>query len=118
MNQMQKQITKAITVTPDRDAIIAVVRAETEAFLAYDYQRWAECWVQNERTQEVYTSGSAGIYIIKGWADISAHMKRVFEKCLVCKVRKFSPLDYHINISGDMAWVIYEEMAEFADGRT
>jgi DNA-binding CsgD family transcriptional regulator len=55
----------------DEAEILAVVRAETEAFLRGDFEALANHWVQDETAMRMVSWGSQGIKIVRGWPALS-----------------------------------------------
>ncbi|WP_198549951.1 nuclear transport factor 2 family protein [Mameliella alba] len=96
---------------PDRAAVAAVIRAETTAFQQRDYAAWARCWVQEPRTRDVYVSPATGLTVHSGWAQISRYMKHVMDSGIGCPNVPFGQENLRITLSGDTAWVVYDEWA-------
>jgi len=90
----------------DREAIMAVVEAETRAYFAKDFDTWASFWVQDSEVERWV--GQYG-RVIRGWTD--------FEKAMRDAQRRYpSPIDGNLEksrvslrIGGDLAWLTYEE---------
>ncbi|WP_299470873.1 helix-turn-helix transcriptional regulator [uncultured Roseibium sp.] len=104
------------TITEQEKAIIAAVRAETDAFLDQDFEAWSACWVQAARTQAVYVSGVAGLSVFDGWSQVAAHMHHVFESGLACQKKQIWQKDHRISIADGTAWVVFEELSEQQSG--
>jgi len=100
----------------DLALISAVIRAETQAFQDDDISAWSDCWVQDERTQDVYVSSTAGLSVINGWAAVSAHMQHTFQNDLGCQMVRFGQDKMRITVSGDTAWAVFDGWNENKDG--
>ena len=88
-NMDQPPVATPQAATSDQEAIAALIHADTDAFLREDFEAWAGCWVHDERARDVCISDTAGLSILNGWAEISAHMKRVFDRDLSCGLVDF-----------------------------
>lgn len=100
----------------DYAAIAAVIHADTLAFQNGDFPAWTECWVQDERARDVCISETAGLSVLTGWSEIRDHMKRVIAEDLNCKIEDFGQENMKISISGDTAWVVFDEWSKCASG--
>lgn len=104
--------------TDDHSAITGVIRGETEAFMRDDFEAWKTHWVHDIRTRDVYISATAGLSVLNGWPAIEAHMKQVMEGGFGCSMVSFSQENLQISVSGDVAWVVYEDKSTFTSGNT
>ncbi|MEP1205844.1 MAG: nuclear transport factor 2 family protein [Rhizobiaceae bacterium] len=102
----------------DHNAIAAVIHADTHAFQNEDFEAWAACWVHDERARDVCISETAGLSVLTGWTEISAHMKRVFAEDLSCKVLDFDQQNLDISITGNTAWAVFDGWSRFGTGET
>ncbi len=103
----------------DRAAIAATIRAETLAFQNRDYDAWARCFVQDERTQDIYVTTTSGLSVQSGWAEVSTYMKHVLDNGLGCPKVPFGQDNMRISVTGDSAWVVFDSWAEApGEGRT
>lgn len=100
----------------DAAAIAACIRAETVAFAAGDYDRWADCFVQEARTCSVNQSTEIGINVHRGWEALSDQMRRTMAQGANCKIRHFTNEDMSIQRAGPLAWVVYEQVLDHGDG--
>ncbi len=105
-------------VTPDDEAIAAVIHAETLAFQNEDFDAWARCWVHDERTRDVCISNTAGLSVLSGWSEIAEHMQRVFREDLSCKIVDFGQENLKISLSGNTAWVVFDSWSKSGTGES
>lgn len=63
----------------DETEILAVVRAETEAFLRGDFEAMASHWIQDETAMRMVSWGSQGVKIVRGWAAIAARTREAMD---------------------------------------
>jgi len=89
-------------------AISAVIYAETHAFQRGDFESWKACWLQDERTQDVYFSATAGLTVQSGWPAIGAQMQNVLNSGIGCDMVRFGQENLRISLSRDTAWVVYD----------
>ena len=92
--------------TDDITAIRAVVLEETEAFVAKDFDRWAVCYAQDERTCEVY-AGDVGVIVHQGWEAVAAAMRQLMADNPDALAGSFWQRDHQISVDRDMAWVTF-----------
>lgn len=100
--------------TDDAAAIIAVLEEETHAYMAKDFDRWAACWLQADRTTSV-TSGAQGLLVYQGWDAVAAAFRQEMLDQPAPLVDIISEKrDYRITRDGDMAWVTYQTLCSAA----
>lgn len=96
----------------DRAAILAVVDAETDAYLKHDYDAWQDCWLDGDEIQRVQTHVGSGVTIAKG-PEVRAQMKGILAQTQPWKPpRGFQRQNYTIDIGADMAWVSYDQIGD------
>jgi DNA-binding CsgD family transcriptional regulator len=96
----------------DRAAVMAVLRAETDAWLRRDFPALASHWVQSPATRKMTSFTSIGTIVTEGWEAIAAHLKSQMEHAprrfdMATRVRWDR---VNIVIGADMAWVSYEQI--------
>jgi DNA-binding CsgD family transcriptional regulator len=97
-------------------AVMDVIARETDMFLQQDFDRWAACWVHDDRTREVCISSSFGVTILEGWDALSTYMRTVMEGGAVCNVSQKERFNINATISGDIAHVVFDECSKNATG--
>jgi hypothetical protein len=101
----------------DKNAILAVLRAETAAWLRRDFAALAQHWAQSPQTRLMTSFPHAGARVFEGWDAIAAHYRGGMER---------HPQTYDIDASirwakvnvvlgGDMAWVSYDQIGSEDD---
>ena len=108
MNQISPNTVAETAWSDDEQAIIDVIHTETKAFTDRNMPLWASCFVQDERTRDVYISPTTGFEVVEGWDAIRAQMERVFEFNISCKITDFGQENFQISISGGTAWVVFD----------
>lgn len=109
-------MTRANDISAQDAAVMQVIARETDSFLQRDYDAWASCWVQDERTREICVSSSFGATVLEGWEKLSGYMRQVIESGDVCNISKVQRSNVVITISGDLAHVVFEETSQNANG--
>ena len=97
---------------PDRTAVLEAIEAETAAFLAKDYDAWADCWLHSEHVRRWSWYPTGGLTIEAGWSRLDALMKQAmldFPRPLSVKVRREN---LSLRITGAMAWATYDQYSE------
>lgn len=110
MNQIPK-------IQQDHAAIMKVIAQETDMFVQQDFEGWAACWVQDERTREVCISSSIGATVLDGWTQLKDYMQNVLESGLACEILEFQRLNTNITISGDIGHVVFDGLSTHTNGR-
>jgi DNA-binding CsgD family transcriptional regulator len=101
----------------DRAAILDVIKRETDTFVSGDFQSWASCWVQDNRTRAVCYSSTFGVTILQGWTDIERYMKDVIQNGFACEVVEFNRDNINLTINGDMAFITFDGRSVHSDAR-
>lgn len=96
----------------DQTAVIAVIRAETQAFCDRDFAAWASCWLHDDRTQAVSVSPTIGLSVIRGWSAIAADMEASLMSGHTCGMVRFRQDGHRVSVDGDTAWVVFDGWAE------
>lgn len=96
----------------DRAAIVALIEAETAAWLKRDLAAWAACWLQDERAQHVNARPSVGARRLRGFAEIHAYFANMMGQLPESSVRPedVRQEDWRISIGADMAWVTFDQL--------
>ena len=96
----------------DEAAILAVLKAETDAWMRRDFDALSEHWVQSDQTRVMTSFAALGTHVYEGWEAISARFKGMIAR---------SPQTYdsrerlrwekvNVVVSADMAWVTYDQV--------
>ena len=96
----------------DRLAILEVLKAETAAYLAKDYESWTSHWVQDESILRWSHYPWAGIIIDRGFGKIGAGMREAMAEYPDAVANDIRMEDLEIRLGSDMAWVTYDEFSE------
>jgi DNA-binding CsgD family transcriptional regulator len=94
----------------DKAAILAVLRAETDAWLRRDFAALAAHWVQSPKTRRMEAFGALGTWVDEGWDAIAARLRLTMERFpqtfeLEQRIRWER---MNVVIRGETAWVSYD----------
>ena len=96
-----------IDIEKEKEAIIAVIDGETEAFLELDFDRIASTYVQDE-TNIRLTAGKNGYMYLTGWEEISSVFKEWLEGYSEPPENyEILKTDYEIKVYKESAWAIF-----------
>ena len=102
--------------TEDTAAIRSVIWEETAAFADKDFDRWAACYVHNERTHEVYMT-DRGVIVHRGWDEVAGAMRRLMTDNPEPITEGFSQQDHRISLDNNLAWVTFHSECRVLDSR-
>lgn len=105
----------ALVGTTDADLVRAVIREETEAFIARDFDRWQACWRHDARCSTSSYSEEFGLHVERGWDEVGGNMRQAMAAGLNCGLSSFESPDLTVTVSGDMAWAVYEQISRHDD---
>lgn len=114
--EKQDMTVMARTQIDETDAIHAVIRTETEAFLGADYDTWSTCWLHDERAIDIYSSPDMGLIIHKGWDAVHANVQNAFSIGDNCRKTKIRRENVAITHQDRMAWVTFDEFSANENG--
>jgi DNA-binding CsgD family transcriptional regulator len=96
----------------DKAAIMAVLKAETNAWLHRDFEALAQHWVQAPQTRRMMTLASLGVRVDEGWDAIGARLKSAMQRFPnthdVSERIRWERVN--IVLGMDMAWVSYDQV--------
>ncbi len=99
-----------LDVAKEKEAIIAALDGESEAYLAMDSTKWMSYWVQDDQTLRVLVSEES--YEMAGWKQLYESMKANMQNDTLLadyKDMKFTKSDYLIKVHQDCAWAFFTE---------
>jgi hypothetical protein len=100
---------KKIDIEKEKEAIIAVIEEETDAFRNRDFDRLAATFVQDE-TNIRLAAGQSGYSYYAGWEQISSGYKESFKNNPEPYTGKHVKTNYKIKIYKESAWSIFDEV--------
>jgi DNA-binding CsgD family transcriptional regulator len=96
----------------DKAAIMAVLKAETEAYMRRDFACLATHWVHSPQARLMTGFASLGTRVVEGWDAIGTRLRSIMERL----PQKYDMADrlrherINIVVGGDMAWVSYDQI--------
>ncbi len=100
----------------EKAAVLAVLEAETAAYLRRDMDELAEFWVKSPQVRRMFSYAHLGTTVYQGWNAISAQMRIVIAQYGnsydQSRVRREG---MNIVVIGDMAWASYDQIADKAE---
>lgn len=96
----------------ERTAVLAVIRAETEAWLQRDFEALASHWLQSPQTRRLEYFASLGVRVDEGWDPIAARLRKIVEK--FPDKQAFAGRVHwekiNVVVDGNMAWVTFDQI--------
>ena len=99
-----------LDVAKEKEAIIAALNGESEAYLAMDSTKWMSYWVQDDQTLRVDVSEES--YNMSTWKQLYEGMKETMQNDTLFadyKDMKYTKSDYIIKVHQDCAWAFFNE---------
>jgi DNA-binding CsgD family transcriptional regulator len=90
--------------------------AETDAFLARDYETWAQYWVHEPYIRFLAFTGPGGVTQRAGWEEYSARMKRYMAAYPTPSTVKLHREAMNIRVGKDMAWATFDQISSGGSG--
>lgn len=98
--------------SPDEQAILDVVNTESAAYFSNDFETLAAQWLHTAEAIRMFAGPRVGVRQHKGWDQIG----KGFRKSMEWAPQHYDAREYldrqniQISISGDMAWVHYDQV--------
>ena len=96
----------------DKAAVVAVIRAETEAWLRRDFEALASHWVQSPQTRRMEAFTSLGVRVDEGWDVIAARLRKIVERFPEQQAFEERVRWEKVNIvvDGNVAWMMFDQI--------
>jgi DNA-binding CsgD family transcriptional regulator len=99
----------------DKAAVLAVLEAETAAWMRRDIDALAEHWVHSPQSRFMMSSPSFGIRVLDGWDAINASYRLSVEQNPETQAEsRIHRERMNIVVSGDTAWATYDQVGDSA----
>ena len=103
---------KKADIEKEKEAIKAVIEEETDAYIAGDFERQSETYVQDETIVRLAPDKNGYVYYV-GWEDLSTYLKSGTEEGLERFGNYSNPknkkTDYRIKVYHECAWAVFNE---------
>jgi hypothetical protein len=99
-----------LDVNKEKEAIIAALNGESEAYIAMDSTKWMSYWIQDDQTLRVNVSEES--YNIVGWKQMYENMKEnMANDSMVADYTdmKFTKSNLYIKVYPECAWAFFDE---------
>ena len=99
-----------IDIEKEKEAIIKVINAETEAYVNYDFEALAKTHLQDTTNMRL-TAGRDNYVFLEGWSQVAEFLKSEIEGEEAPEDRNASveKSNYRIKVYPECAWVICDE---------
>ena len=93
-------------------AVLEVIQAESLAYFANDFDALAACWLQTDDAVKILAGPGIGVRKLNGWAQIGES----FRESMEWAPQHYDAREYlrrknvQVSVSGDMAWVYYDQV--------
>jgi DNA-binding CsgD family transcriptional regulator/ketosteroid isomerase-like protein len=107
-----------MTTEEDKEAILAVIKAETAAFLRRDLEGLAENWVHSLDARRMVSVANLGTHVFEGWQAIKANYQQLIEQ--FPETQSMTRMHWermNIVVSGDAAWATYDQVGDKGDDK-
>ena len=94
---------------PDEQAILAVMQAETAAYLAKDFEAWAACWLHLPHVRRWNWFPDGGIDVQEGWEVMARLWGEAMRKFPDPVKATFRNDRMEMRVLANMAWVTYDQ---------
>ena len=105
---------KKVDIEKEKEAILALITEETNAYHDKDFERFAACYVQNEINIRILGGEGEKISYTVGWEEVGASFKELFENNPDPTPNNEVKKNIKIKVYNDCAWVVFEE-EDFTD---
>lgn len=97
----------------DRQAILALIDAETAAYFAKDFDAWARCWAQEAFVRRFAWFARGGMLLNVGWSEEAREQRKSMSAYPTpnSSMRQLARDQVNIRIGADMAWVTFDQTA-------
>jgi len=99
---------KKVDIAKEKEAILAVIKEETNAYHDKDFERFAESYVQDETNIRLLGGEGEFSYIV-GWEEVGSGFKEWFENNPDPEPNNEVKKNFKIKVYKDCAWVAFEE---------
>ena len=105
---------KKVDIEKEKEAILALITEETQAYHDKDFERFAACYVQNDINIRILGGENEKISYTVGWEEVGSSFKELFENNPDPTPNNEVKKNIKIKVYNDCAWVVFEE-EDFTD---
>lgn len=93
----------------ERASILQVIEKESTAFWDKDYEKWAECWVQEPYIRTMGWWERGGVTVVKGWEDRGPRTRQHMENNPEPNPQNVRRENINMRVYQDAAWVTFDQ---------
>ena len=105
---------KKVDIEKEKEAILALITEETQAYHDKDYERFAACYVQDESNIRILGGENEKMSYTVGYEKVGSSFKELFENDPEPTPNNEVKKNIKIKVYNDCAWVVFEE-EDFTD---
>jgi len=105
---------KKVDIEKEKEAILALITEETNAYHDKDFERFAACYVQDETNIRILGGENEKISYTVGWEGVGSSFKELFENNPDPTPNREVKKNFTIKVYKDCAWIVFEE-EDFTD---
>ncbi len=98
----------------EKEAILALITEETQAYHDKDYERFAACYVQDESNIRILGGENEKMSYTVGFEEVGSSFKEWFENNPEPTPNNEVKKNFTIKVYKDCAWIVFEE-EDFTD---
>jgi hypothetical protein len=103
-----------VDIEKEKEAILALITEETQAYHDKDYERFAACYVQDETNIRILGGENEKMAYTVGYEDVGTSFKELFENNPEPTPNNEVKKNFTIKVYKDCAWIVFEE-EDFTD---
>lgn len=105
---------QTVDLEKEKEAILALIDEETNAYHDKDFERFAACYVQNESNIRLLGGENEKISYTVGWEKVGSSFKELYENNPEPTTNNEVKRNFTIRVYKDCAWIVFEE-EDFTD---
>ncbi len=100
---------KKVDIEKEKEAILALITEETNAYHDKDIERFAACYVQDETNIRILGGENEKTSYTVGWEGVGSSFKELFENNPDPTPNNEVKKNFTIKVYKDCAWIVFEE---------
>ena len=98
-----------VDIEKEKEAILALITEETQAYHDKDYERFAACYVQDESNIRILGGENEKMSYTVGFEEVGSSFKEWFENNPEPTPNREVKKNFTIKVYNDCAWIVFEE---------
>jgi hypothetical protein len=103
-----------VDIEKEKEAILALITEETQAYHDKDFERFAACYVQDESNIRILGGENETMSYTVGYEKVGSSFKELFENNPDPTKNNEVKKNFTIKVYKDCAWIVFEE-EDFTD---